>query len=106
MHSVCQETIYSVANNGKGGGGGILDCVPFWAPGQFDWTKLAHCTSRSCMLQNKTTITIFLDKVPLWCPRGSGLDQNCTCTTRPWGQQNVTINTGCPATSDTKNIGI
>ena len=34
----------------------------------------------------------FLDKVPLWGPRGSGLDQNCTCTTRPWGQQNVTIN--------------
>ena len=25
-------------------------------------------------------------------PRESGLDQNCTCTTRPWGQQNVTIN--------------
>ena len=29
---------------------------------------------------------------PLVGPQGSGLDQNCTCTTRPWGQQNVTIN--------------
>ena len=37
-------------------------------------------------------LRIFLDKVPLWGPRGSGLDRNCTCTTRPWGQQNVTIN--------------
>ena len=33
MHSDCQETIFSVANNGEGeGGGGILDYVPFWAP--------------------------------------------------------------------------
>ena len=79
---------------GKGGGGGILNYVPLW-------TKLAKCTSRSCILQNQTTIRplrhilrtfLFLDKGPLWGPRGSGLDQNCTCTTRPWGQQNVTIN--------------
>ena len=98
MHSVCRETIFSVANNGEGG---ILEYVPFWAPWQSDWTKLAHCTSRSCILQNKTTIRplrhilrklLFLDKVPPSGPRGSGLDQNCTCTTRPWGQQNVTIN--------------
>ena len=40
----------------------------------------------------ETHTQIFLEKVPLWSPRGSGLDQNCTCTTRPWGQQNVTIN--------------
>ena len=89
-------------STGKGGGGGwILDYAPFWASGQFDWTKLAHCTSRSCILQNKTTIRplrhilrkfIFLDKVPLWGPRGSRLDQNCTCTTRPWGHQNMNIN--------------
>ena len=31
MHSVCQEAIFSVANNGEGGGGGILNYVPFWA---------------------------------------------------------------------------
>ena len=74
---------------------------PSGPPGQFDWTKLAHCTSacRSCLQLNKTLIRplrhilrFFLDKAPLWNPRGSGLDQNCTCTTRPWGQQNVTIN--------------
>ena len=72
---------------------------PSGPPGQFDWTKLAHCTSRSCVLQNKTTIRplrhilrILFDEVPLRGPRGSGLDQNCTCTTRPWGQQNLTIN--------------
>ena len=81
----------------KGGG---LDYVPFWAPGQFDLTKLAHCTSRSFILQNKITIRplrhilkkFFWTKSPLLGPRGSGLDQNCTCTTRSWGQQNVTIN--------------
>ena len=40
-------------------------------PGQFDWIKLAHCTSRPCILQNKTTIrplrhilNIFSDKAP------------------------------------------
>ena len=26
--------------------------------GQFDWTKLAYCTSRSCILQYKTTTRI------------------------------------------------
>ena len=77
----------------------VLDYAPLRAPGQFDWTKLAHCTSRPCILQNKTIIRplrhilrICFDKVPLWGPRGSGLDQNCTCTTRPWGQQHETIN--------------
>ena len=73
---------------------------PSGPPGQFDWTKLAHCKSRSCILQNKTTIRplrhilrFFLTKSSCGAgPKGSGLDQNCTCTTRPWGQQNVTIN--------------
>ena len=64
---------------------------PSEPPGQFDWTKLAHCTSRPCILQNKTIIRplrhilriFFFDKAPppLWGPRRSGLDQNCTCTT-------------------------
>ena len=95
MHSVCQEKLVSVANNGEGGD---FRLCPFWPLGRFDWTKLAHCTPRSCILQNKTTIgssrhilSFFLDKVPLWDSRGSGLNQNYTCTTRPWGQQNVTI---------------
>ena len=39
-------------------GRGIVDYVPFWPPGQYDLTKLAHCTSRSCMLQRK------IEKVP------------------------------------------
>ena len=68
-------------------------------PGQFDCTKLAHCISRPCILQNKTIIRpetytktfYFFDKVPLWGPRGSGLDQNCIFTTK-WGQQYETIN--------------
>ena len=71
MHSVCQETLFSVANNGERVRGNFRLCLlgPSW---QFDWTKLAHCTSRSCILQNKTTIRplrhilrFFLDKVPL-----------------------------------------
>ena len=71
---------------------------PSGVPGHFDWTKLAQCTTRSCILQNKTIIRplrhiigffkIFLTKGPM----GSRLDQNCTHTTRPWGQQHETIN--------------
>ena len=71
---------------------------PSGAPGHLDWTKVAHCTTISCILQNKTIIRplrqnigIFLTK-SLCGPRGSGLDQNCTCTTRPWEQQQETIN--------------
>ena len=37
-------------------------------------------------------IFFFLTKSPCGGPRGSGLDQNCTCTTRPWDQQQETIN--------------
>ena len=48
------------------------------APGQFDWTKLAHCTFRSCILQNKTIIRPLRHilrkknwtKSPLWGPGG------------------------------------
>ena len=99
MHSICQEIIFSVANNGEMRGGGfILDYVPLWAPRQFDWTKLAYFTSRSCIQQNKTSIKPLRHTLrkcvwtsPLVGPQGSGLGQNCTCTTRPWGHQNVTI---------------
>ena len=47
MHSVCQETIFSVANNREGGGEEEFKTMsPSGSLGQFDWTKLAHCTSR------------------------------------------------------------
>ena len=79
--------------------GCILDYVPLWAPRQFDWTKLAYCTSRSCIQQNKTSIKPLRHTLRkcVWTKSscgalGSGLDQNCTCTTRLWGQQNMTIN--------------
>ena len=69
------------------GKGGFYTMSPSGPPGQFDETKLAHCISRSCILQNKTTIgplrhilrKIFFDKVPLWGPRGSGLDMPTKC---------------------------
>ena len=47
------RTIFLSQIMGKGGGG-ILDYVPFWGPGHLDWTKLAQCISKSCILQNKT----------------------------------------------------
>ena len=93
-----KKHLFLSQSTGKGRGGIMSPSGP---PGHFDLTKLAHCTSTSCFLQNKPTIRplrhilrkfTFFDKVPLWGPRGSGLDQNCTCTTRPWGQQNVTMN--------------
>ena len=69
------------------------------APGHLDWTKLAQCTTRSYILQNKTIIIRPLRHIigffllsPSMGPHGSGLDQNCTCTTRPWDQQHETIN--------------
>ena len=85
----------------------ILDYVPFWGPevnltGQ-NW-HIAHLDHLYYKIRLQlglwdTYILRFFffgggggDKVPLCGPRGSGLDQNCTCTTRPWGQQNVTIN--------------
>ena len=61
------------------GGGGILDYVPFWGPGNLDWTKLVQCTTRSCSLQNKTIIRPlrhiieflkFLTKSPCGAPGG------------------------------------
>ena len=45
-----RSKFFFVANNAKEGVGG-LDYAPFWAQGQLDWTKLAHCTSSSCNLQ-------------------------------------------------------
>ena len=50
---VKKQFFFCCKQRGRGGG---LDYVPFWAPGQFDCTKLAHCTSRPCIIQNKTTI--------------------------------------------------
>ena len=82
-----------------GKGGGILDYVPFWAPGHFDWTKLAHCTSRSCVLQNKTTIRplrhihvlrIFLTKSPCVAPGGPDWTKLAHCTSRSCILQNRT----------------
>ena len=99
MHSVCQETIFLSQTTGKWGGGGYFRLCPPLGPRQFDWTKLAYFTSRSCIQQNKTSIKPLRHTLRkcVWTksscgPQGSGLDQNCTCTTRPWGQQNVTIN--------------
>ena len=98
MHSVCQETIFYVANNGEMRGV-ILDYVPLWAPGNLtgpNWhtSHLDH-VSNKIRLQSSLW-DIHLENVfgqsPLVGPQGSGLDKNCTCTTRPWGQQNVTIN--------------
>ena len=80
MHSVCREKIFFVANNGEGGGGRNFRLCPLSKPpGQFDWKKLAHCTSRPCILQNKTIIRplrhilrnlIFLTKSPCGAPGG------------------------------------
>ena len=55
------------------------------------------CTSRSCILSNKTIIRLLIHTLqkngpnPLVGPQGSGLDHNCKCTTRPMGQQHETI---------------
>ena len=38
------------------GKGWILDYTAYCARGRFDWTKLANCTSRSCILQHKSII--------------------------------------------------
>ena len=85
MHSVCQETFFSVANNGEmRGGGGILDYIPLWVPRPFDWTKLAYCASRSCIQQNKTSIK------PLRHTLKKCVWTKSSCV--PWGQQNMTIN--------------
>ena len=100
MHLVCQETIFFCRKQrGNEGVGCILDYVPLWVPMQFDWTKLAYCTSRSCIQQNKTSIEPLRHTLRkcVWTKSScgaqwSGLHQNCTCTTKPWGQQNVTIN--------------
>ena len=79
--------------------GGILDYVPLWAPGNL--TGPNWHTSHLDHVSNKTRLQLslwdtYLENVfgqsPLVGPQGSRLDQNCTCTTRPWGQQNVTIN--------------
>ena len=95
MHSVCQETIF-VCRKQRGRGWEInFRLRPLLGP------QGNHCTSRSCILQNQTTIRplrhilgkiFYLTKSPCGAPGGSGLDQNCTCRTRPWGRQNVTLN--------------
>ena len=65
---------------------------PSGAPGHLDWTKLAQCTTRSYILQNKTIIRplrhilrFFFRLSPPLGPHGG------TCTTTPWGQQHETI---------------
>ena len=99
MHSVCRD--YFLARTMRRGGRGILDYVPFWGHRASWMDQTAQCTTRSCILQNKTIIRplrhsigflkIFSLSPPVG-PQGSGLDQNCTCTTRPWDQQHETIN--------------
>ena len=98
MHSVCQETIFSVANNWEMRGGGILDYVPLWAPGNLtgpNWhtSHLDHVSNKIRLQLSlwDTHLENVFGQSHLVGPQWSGLDQNCTCTTRPWGQQNVTI---------------
>ena len=54
------ENNFFVANNREGGGEEFETLLPFWAPGHLDWTKLAQCTTRSCILQNKTIMRHIL----------------------------------------------
>ena len=60
-----------------GEGGGFQTMFPSGAPGHLDWTKLAQCTTKSCILQNKTIlrplrliIGFFLTKSPCGAPGG------------------------------------
>ena len=80
-------------------GWGFLDYVPLWAPGNL--TEPNWHTSHLDNVSNKIRLQLSLwdthlenvcGQSPLVGPQGSGLDQNCTCTTRPWSQQNLTIN--------------
>ena len=77
---------------------------PSGVPGHLDWTKLAQCTTRLCILQNKTIIMplrhilrmflIFLTKSPCGAPWGPDLNiiLHAQRTTKPWDQQHETIN--------------
>ena len=44
-----RNNCFSVANNGEMKGGGYFRLCPPLGPRQFDWTKLANFTSRSCI---------------------------------------------------------
>ena len=84
----------------RGGERNLRLMSPSGAPGHLDWTKLAQCTTRSCILQNTIIrplwhiigFFLFFRQRPPVGHMGSELDQNCKCTTRPWGQQHETIN--------------
>ena len=56
LHSVCQETIFFCRKQRGNEWGGYFRLFPPLGPRQFDWTKLAYFTSRSCIQQNKTSI--------------------------------------------------
>ena len=94
-----KNLFFSVANNGEMRGGGILDHAPLWAPGNLtgpNWhTSHLYHVSNKIRLQLSlwdTHLENVFGQSPLVGPQGSGRDQNCTWTTRPWGQQNGTIN--------------
>ena len=70
MYSVCREH-FLLRTLKKGG---IFRLCP---SGHIDWTKLAQCTTRSCILRNRTIIR--------------PLDKHCRCTSRPWGKRLETI---------------
>ena len=72
---------------------------PSGPPGNLTWPNW-H-TSHLDHVSNKIRLQLSLwdthlenvfGQSPLVGPQGSGLDKNCTCKTRPWGQQNMTIN--------------
>ena len=93
-----RNNFFSVANNGEMRGV-ILDYVPLWTPDNLtgpNWhtSHLDHVSNKIRLQLSlwDTHLENVFGQSPLVGPQGSGLDQNCTCTTRPWGQQNVTIN--------------
>ena len=99
MHSVCQEIIFSVANNGEMRGGYFRLCPPLGPRAIWlDQTGILHIQimdPTKIRLQSSlwdTHLENVFGQSPLVGPQGSWLDQNYTCTTRPGGQQNMTIN--------------
>ena len=76
-HSRSLKYVRFVENNsfcqkqwGRGGGGDFRLCPLSRAPGHPDWTKLAQYTTRSCILQNKTTTRPLRHKLRIffYCP--------------------------------------